>query len=298
MEWIVFALLAPGFWAMNSITTKVLIDKKFQKPIPFMIFLLLIDMFFAFGVFLLLPITFVYPYSIYAMLTGALGMTASLFYLKALRMEEASRISSLIQMSPIFIAILSSIFLGEVLALQQYFGIVLIVVASMLISYRRVKAGRRLSPALKFMLVFALGVAAYNIFTKYVMNYISYWMFFFWDVMGFISTTPVLLLIPKVRKDFLKIISSLDKKTIAGGVLNESLWFLGSVSMLVAISLSYVSIVSSIGALQPLFALAYTILLSLFIPSILKEEITRFNVAQKLFAVLLIFVGIWMLNVF
>jgi len=64
--------------------------------------------------------------------------------------EEVSRIATLFQLIPVFVALLSIVFLGEILGLVQYFGIILIVFASILVSYRHA-AERSFSGVLKLM---------------------------------------------------------------------------------------------------------------------------------------------------
>ena len=298
MEWFVFALLVPAFFAMNGVLGKILIEKRFRKPFPLSMFLLLIDLIFVVPVLIFAPVDYVYPYSLVIIFVGLIMVFPFWFYCKAVLIEEVSRISSLTQIIPILVAVLSALFLNEILVFRQYIGIVLIVIASMSISYRKVKSGKRLSPALKFILVYTFWVALYIIFMKYMLNYMNYWSFFFWNITGSLMALPLFLTIPRIRKDFLKIIPMIDKKTVAAGILTESLWFFGHMSSLIAASLGPISLVSAVGSIEPLFSLIYATALSLFVPKILKEEVTRFNVSQKLFAILLIFIGMWMLNIF
>jgi hypothetical protein len=65
---------------------------------------------------------------------------------------------------------------------------------------------------------------------------------------------------------------------------------------LIAISLGYVSLVSAISGLQNLFVFVYMLMLSLFLPNILKEEITKGIVLLKLSAVILMFFGTWLIT--
>ena len=298
MDWVTFALMAPAFWAMNVVTFKFLVDKRFKKPLPFAVLIYLVDLIFVVGVLALMPVGFLFPYSVFALLAGLMTLFAFWSYYKAVEVEEISRISSLSQTVPIFVAVLSAVFLGEILVPRQYLGIAFIVAASMLISYRKSEDGRRMSPALKYVAAFVLPIALYSVIGKYLLGYMNYWSLFFWNAMGMVISIPVLLASPKIRKDFLEIVSDLDKKTLALAVLLEAFWFIGTICSFVAMSIGYVSLVSSIAALEPLFVLVYTTALSLFIPRILKEEVSRFNIAQKLFSILLVFVGMWMLNVF
>lgn len=298
MEWIVFALMAPAFWALNGVTAKILIDKKFDKPVPFGIFLCLIDLLYISAIYLIFPISSMFPYILYAMLIAVLNFSSYMCYLSALKCEEASRVSSLAQMTPIFVAILSAIFLSEVLQPRQYVGIILIILASVIVSSKKIEGKRSMSKAFKFMIASSIIWASYNITTKYVLGFIDSWSFIFWNILGTLLISSSTLLIPRVRKDFKSMIKSLNKKVILGGMLKEAFFFSGFGAYLIAISSGYVSLASAINSIQPFLVFVYTLALSLFIPRLLKEEINKYNIMQKLFAIALIFMGFLMLNVF
>jgi hypothetical protein len=59
----------------------------------------------------------------------------------------------------------------------------------------------------------------------------------------------------------------------------------------IATSLGPVTLVNSIGALQPLFVLMMTLLFSMFLPHIMKEEIDRHTIFMKVIAIALLIVG-------
>lgn len=73
---------------------------------------------------------------------------------------------------------------------------------------------------------------------------------------------------------------------------------MGYITLLIAVVNGPVSIVSALGSLQPFFVFVFSLFLSFLLPQILREELTRFDLLQKAFAVILIFVGMWLLNVF
>jgi hypothetical protein len=59
----------------------------------------------------------------------------------------------------------------------------------------------------------------------------------------------------------------------------------------IAVSLGPVTLVNSLGALQPLFVLAIAVVFSNFFPHILKEEVDRHTIALKLVAIALMIIG-------
>ena len=145
MKWLVFALLCPAFWGLNNVFYKFLMTKKFRGYFPMLSFMVLADVILAVIICLINPATFIFPYVLFAMAVGLMPLLAFWFYSKALMVEEISRITPLFQFIPIFVVLLSVIFLNEILSVQRYFGVAIILIASVLISYRNSKSGNSLS---------------------------------------------------------------------------------------------------------------------------------------------------------
>jgi len=61
-------------------------------------------------------------------------------------------------------------------------------------------------------------------------------------------------------------------------------------------SLGYASLVSALSGLQNFFVFVYMLLLSLFVPTILKEDTGRNVVVLKIAAISLVFVGTWLIT--
>ena len=139
MEWYIYALLAPAFWALNNIFIKFLITNKFRTYVPMISTIIMMDLLFAMGTLAIVPFTINFPYTIYAIMVGLMPVIAFWFYSKALLVEEISRIITLFQLIPLFVTILSVIFLNEILGLEKYLGIAIIVAASILISYKKIE---------------------------------------------------------------------------------------------------------------------------------------------------------------
>jgi hypothetical protein len=55
-------------------------------------------------------------------------------------------------------------------------------------------------------------------------------------------------------------------------------------------------LVSSVAALQPFITLIYVVLLGLFVPGILQEELDRKTMTLKTVAILLIIVGVYLVS--
>ena len=54
--------------------------------------------------------------------------------------------------------------------------------------------------------------------------------------------------------------------------------------------------VSSVSALQPLMVLLYVVVLSIFVPGLLEEELDRHSIMRKLAAVVMVSLGIYLIS--
>jgi uncharacterized membrane protein len=297
MEWLVFALLCPAFWGLNNVFYKFLMTKKFRGYFPMLSFIVFIDVIFAVIVCLVSPVSFIFPYALFAMAVGLMPLLAFWFYSKALMVEEISRITPLFQFIPIFVVLLSVIFLNEILSVQRYFGVAIIVIASVLISYRNSKSGKSLSSALKFMIPFSVVLAVHAILEKFLLSYIDYWSLFFWNILGSFCGILFLLTFSKPRREFTETVPVIGKRAFFVVLVGEGVYFLGTICWLIAASMGYVSLVSAFAGLQHFFVFIYVLLSSLFVPKLIKEEISKGVIALKISAIALMFTGTWLVTV-
>ena len=291
-----FALLSPAFWGLNNVFNKFLMTKKFQGYYSLVSYLHFLDLFFAAIIYFIAPVSFSFPYVFFAMAVGLLPLLAFWFYTKALMVEEISRITPLFQFIPIFVVFLSALFLNEILSAQKYFGIALVVVTSILISYRKTGNGNSLSSAFKLMIPFSFILSVYTILLKFLLGYLDYWSIFFWMIIGSFFGVLLLLSFSKPRKEFTETVPPIGSRTFFVALAGEGVYVLGALCSLVATSLGYVSLVSVLSGLQHFFVVVYVLVLSLFVPKILKEEINRQAVLLKVSAIALMFVGTWLVT--
>jgi hypothetical protein len=82
-------------------------------------------------------------------------------------------------------------------------------------------------------------------------------------------------------------------RSIISSFIGEGLYVLGAICSLIAISLVDVSLASALFGLQPFFVFFYTLVLSFFLPEILKEETSKSAIALKFSAIALMLIGTW-----
>jgi drug/metabolite transporter (DMT)-like permease len=256
-----------------------------------------IDLLFAVIIYMFKPASFVFPTALFAMAVGLFPLLAFWFYSKALMVEEISRITPLFQFIPIFVVLLSVVFLNELLSVQRYFGVTVIVIASILISYRNSKSGKSFSSALKFMIPFSVVLAVHSILEKFLLSYIDYLSVFFWNILGAFCGILFLMTFSKPRREFTETVHTVGKRAFFVVFVGEGVYFLGTICWLIAVSMGYVSLVSAFAGLQHLFVFIYVLLSSLFVPKLLKEEINGKVIVLKASAIALMFAGTWLITV-
>ena len=293
MEWYIFALLAPAFWAMNNVFIKFLITNKYKSHFPMIFTVIFMDTIFAIAIAALTSINIIYPYSIFAFLIGLMPLLSFWFYLNALIKEEVTRIITLFQLIPVFVAFISAVFLNEILGAQKYLGIALIVSASILISYKK-SGTKSFSGALKFMIPFGIIIATYTILDKTLLGYLDFPSVFFWNVMGTLAGTLSLLAVTKLRQEFIRTVSAVGKKGVFTTFVGEGLYVIGTICSLIALSLVDAPLASALFGLQPLYVFFYMLFLSLFLPKILNEPKSKPTILLKISAIALTFVGTWL----
>jgi len=293
MEWYIFALLAPAFWALNNVFIKFLITNKYKSYFPMIFTVISMDAIFAITIAALTSISTIFPYSILAFLTGLMPLLAFWFYLNALIKEEVTRIITLFQLIPVFVALISPVLLNEILSAQKYAGIALIVTASILISYKK-SGTKSFSSALKFMIPFGIIIATYTVIDKILLGYLDFLSVFFWNVMGTLTGALCLLSISKLRQEATRTISAVGKKVVFTTFIGEGLYVTGTICSLIALSLTDAPLASAFFGLQPFYVFFYMLLLSLFLPKILNESRTKQIILLKTSAIALTFIGTWL----
>jgi len=292
MEWYVFALLAPAFWALNNVFIKFLLTNKFKSYFPTIAIISTADTVFALTISAFTPIEVNFPFFLFAMLAGLLPLSGFWFYSKAMLIEDVSRVVTLFQLIPVFVVFLSVVFLNEVLGVQRYLGIGLVVVAATLISYKL--GGKAFSRAVRFMVPFALIIAIYTIVDKALLGYLDFWSLFFWNIFGTFLGAMSLLSRSKLRGVLAATIASVGKKVFVVTFVGEGMYVTGTLCSLVALSLVEAPLASAFFGLQPFYVFFYILFLSLFLPRILKEDISKTSISLKIAAIVLMFIGTWL----
>lgn len=297
MNWLFFSLAGAASLAVTGIIDKFILGKYVRNPLAYLVTLIILQQIFAIWIFLFAGLGFNYPYSFCAMAAGSLQVALWISYLRALQIEETSRVAALVYVFPVFVFLGSFLFLGEILTVRDYAGGALLVLSALLISYRPSLPGGRLilSPALKYMVFFWIFTAAYAIASKYLLAFVDEWHLIMWSSFGNLLVVLPLLALKEIRKETFRYYYC--GPFLFSALLADELFdFLGRGSLIFAYALGSVSLVSSVAALQPFITLLYVILLGIFVPGILKEELDSRTLILKISALFLVAIGVYLVS--
>ena len=235
------------------------------------------------------------PYAI-AFVAGLISAGGYFFYVVSIRKEEASRIAALTSLAPAFVAVLAVFLVNEIFSAQSYIGIILMILGSALISYKRNHV-KTIIP-LSLILILIATNFSYSLdqtLSKISLDQISFWPFLMMFMFGRFAVAFPGLGMPSVRRKFFSEVRKLKRNftlTLASGSI---MWSLAIIFFFYAASLGPITLVSTTGLISPLFTLFFAILITKYLPKVLKEEIDRKTVALKLVAIVLIFLGTYLI---
>ena len=288
MSWILFSILAAFIWAIVNTVDKYVLTKWVRKPIIPVMIMGIIGLIAAFIIFLINGFSYLSPGHIgFGLLAGIFYIVANIFYFRAAKIEEISRVAPLFHLAPLFLLILAAIFLGEIFTPLKYLGIFLLVIGAVLISSRSIKI--KLGKAFWLMIASTMFFSFDLVITKYLLGFTDFWTIFAYIRIGAgLGLIPIFCL---YFGEFKNLIAEHGKKVVGVISANETLNVCGALSATIAAALGFVTLVESLASLQSLFLLIIAVFLSIFYPKILKEEIEKSTVLIKLIAIILMLIG-------
>jgi uncharacterized membrane protein len=214
------------------------------------------------------------------------------------KLEEASRVSAVIHVFPVFVAIMAVAFLEETLIAGQWVAIMVVVTGAMMVSLRSSAGGGlgRLTRAFPVLIGAGFFTALAHLTGKYALEEVSVWTFF--PIRSFVMAFGLFLL-AKPQAFHQLLMAMRDRKTLALVVVSEFILApVGSLSLAGATSLGPVSLVSTMSATRPLFVFVITTMLSAPRLRLLEEPLERNTLALKVVSLAMIVGGTSALTLF
>lgn len=295
MNWIILVLIATVIWAIAAIINKFCRVSYIENSLGYLIFIAPTALFIVILLFFEPFVLLKSKEAFFAILTGIAVTIGYYLYLEAIHKEELSRVFILFGVSPLFVLVLSTIFIKEVLTINQYIAFALIFIGSTLISFKKVEEKIKFTFGALLVLLSALFFSIQNVIFKYISEINLTTMMFYREFGYLISVSLILLVSSKARGHTKKVINNLNLKKTALVYSAEILGITGVFLAYLAIQRGPVSLVNVTEKFETIFILILTLIISRFFPKILKEETNIKTITIKIISIILMFGGLYLI---
>jgi len=301
MNWLVVAIVAHFIFALVFIVDKFLLSKTVLQPRAYAFYVGLLGIFalllIPFG-FTLLPAGQIAA----SLIAGVLFVLAILFFYKLIQIGEVSRITPIVGGAvPVFTLILTYSFLGERLTNPQLVAFFLLVLGGVIMLWPRkdrinsLTGQASLTKKLTLAVMAALFFAGSFVLTKFIFTEQPFINGFIWVRLGGFLGAWLLFFWPGSRQVIFKTTETIKIKSVGLLISNKTLSALAFILLNYAIFLGSVTLVNSLQGIQYAFLLIVALFLSKKFPQILKEQISRGMILQKIMAISFIVLGLGIL---
>lgn len=300
MNWFLIALIGPVLWALVNHIDKYIISKYFTgRGVGSLVLftsasgliISLVILVFGFNQIFIGPIG-----ALVIAINGAILVAAFIPYLHALENEEASWASTFYQLIPVFGYVLGLVFLHEQLSASQFLASLLIIVGAVVISLDFSQKIKLKAKPFLLMVLSSFMIAVNALIFKVIALEGNFWGTAFWEYIGgAIFGLFLFLCIPLYRTQFIATIQKGKKAVLTINLVSELLNIGAKLAANFASLLAPLVLVWVVNGLQPLLVFIYGVILTVFLPALGKEDISRRTVIQKLSAMVVILLGIYLL---
>ncbi len=293
--WILIAIIAYILLAINGVADKFLLTKAVGDPGVYAFYVGTSS----------LSVLFLVPFGIHALspqnylIAGLAGMSftfALYFFYSSIQRASISRILPIEGgLVPFFTLILAYVTGIDSLSHLQLLAFALLVIGAVLIDFKKTKTGWH-PLAWRDMVLAAFLFAVSFILTKYIYNETNFISGLIWTRLGLVLGAFLLLLSTRTRHGILAAPAQTSKRNKFLFYSSHASGALGSLLQNYAIALGSVVIVNALQGVQFIFVLLLSVVFSQFYPKILKEDITKSILVQKIAAIILVTAGLVLLN--
>ncbi|PIV64864.1 MAG: hypothetical protein COZ90_00550 [Candidatus Nealsonbacteria bacterium CG_4_8_14_3_um_filter_37_36] len=299
MLWLTVTISAYFLLAIVALIDKYLISGPIPNPKVYAFYVGILGILALF----LFPLGFLVPNSldiILSLLAGALYIFALLGLIGALQLFEASRIvpaiGGFLPLSTFGLVYLFSG--GEKLGIFQILAFISLIIGSILITFEKAKFITLKSLEISALTAFLFSLAF--VLSKFVYLTQPFWSGFIWMRIGGFLAAIFFLFSKEVKEELFKKRVSFKPKTAGIFLSNQALGagaFLLQNWAIALVPLGFLAFVNALEGTKYVFLLIFTALISLKLPQIIKEKISRKILIQKIIAILLIGGGLALLAI-
>jgi len=230
--------------------------------------------------------------------TGMLSVFAAVCYLYALGIDETSFVTPFYQMVPIFAYFLGYFILGETITLAQGLGSIVIIVGALALSLEFGRRGIRFKRNVVALMLAASFLSAINgVIFKLIAVDKGFWVSLFWGFVGQVMAgLTILVCVPSYRRDFLGLFKQQKVAVVGLIALSRTLFSVSEGVTLYATLQAPVALVLVVNSFQPLFVFTLGIVLTLLLPRVAKESLSRMKMLQKAVGIGFMLVGGYLIS--
>jgi len=147
------------------------------------------------------------------------------------------------------------------------------------------------------MMLSSLLFALNFILFKYFAVQSSFWLTSFWEYVGFaIFAFLLMIFVKSYREQFISVMKTNKVFVLGLNGANEVVNIIAKISFNFASLLTPITVTLIVNGFQPFFVFAYGIILTLFFPNVVQEDIRKKVLIQKILSIVVMFVGTYFLN--
>lgn len=297
LDWFILAVAATLIWSVSAIIVKFVRVKYIKSPIGYLIIVTPVTLFsLVFLIFGKIHIPNL-KMLLYIFIISITALAGYWLYLIAMHKEEISRVITLFGIQPLIVLILATTFLNETLTIKDYLAFPLIIIGSMLISVKKVEERFKVSIGLILIFVSTFFYSIQSLFFKLAVE-VDFVSMVILREFGFLIIMLFLFISSKkIRKKTKEDLNQINKKKLFLIYAGECMGITGIALSYLAIQKGPVSLVTLIQGTEGLFVIVLAALISIFIPKILKEEITKKTISLKIISALLMIAGLCLIAI-
>jgi bacterial/archaeal transporter family protein len=294
MDWILLSLLAPLFLAASNFVDKYVLEKYTRGIFDFVFFTTITSWIFFAAILFFNKMPELNFYSLIPIATGMILVYSYGFYGKALEQGDTSSLVVLFKLIPVVTIILAFIFLGQTLSLTEIFGFIIVLFGAIVVSFEKSKS--IFIKGFGMILIAILMWSIMTLFVDYGLTKMSFWDYFLLDNLGSALAGLTMFIIPSIRKQVVEGIRTATTGKYIWFSWNNILDFLGQLSIKKALVIApSAGLVTVVMQAQSFYAILIGALLTLFLPKIIKENISASMLIKKFIGAVIMFLGIYVL---
>ena len=292
MLWIFLAITAHLFWAVGNIGDKYILGNKIKDPYFYLILSFMVNAaalaFIPFVKFYIPELKLIILIAFAAMLNFISGFG----YIKAIQMEEVTRINIWWNMIPIFTLFIGWVTIGQKLTNIQILALIILIGGAVIGSIRLCGKKIAFSKAVWLMIASCFLLSIYAIIFSYLSRFIPFIIIFIWLNVFICLYVLAFFTRQKFRDGFAQNIKQLNKNLIVIVIFLSLLNITATFFNVWALSLGIAALVFAMEGFQVIFVFSITALISFLNPKALREDLSLKNTLLKFIALVCMVVGV------